>query len=108
VQLDGSLPKFGQRGVDLVGVTFDDLADLLAFGGREELGITLARDPGGKLARALNVLHENVGPVKETFYPTKILIDPKDNRVLWVYAEDDLRVRLGPEAVLAAIDSALK
>jgi hypothetical protein len=44
---------------------------------------------------------------KDKFYPTKVLVDG-DNRVLWVFAEDDLRVRLGPEAVLAAIDEALR
>jgi peroxiredoxin len=108
VQLDQENARLRQLGVDLIGVTFDEAADLLAFKQRDHLTCRLARDPGGTLARSLNVLHENVGPVKETFYPTKILIDPKDNRVLWVWAEDDLRVRLGPEAVLAAVDAALR
>jgi peroxiredoxin len=87
-------------------VSFDTVEDLKAFREKDRLSIGLAKDPGGKLARELRVLHENVGPVKETFFPTKILIDPKDNRVLWVYAEDDHRVRLGPRDVLDAIDRA--
>jgi peroxiredoxin len=91
----------------VIGVTFDPVEDLAAFRKKEGLAVGLAQDPGGRLARALNVLHPDVGPVKETFYPTKILIDSA-GKVRWVYAEDDLRVRLGPKGVLKAIDAALK
>jgi hypothetical protein len=60
------------------------------------------------LARSLGLVHRDVVPGKNAFLPTKVLIDPRDNRVLWAHAEDDLRVRLGSDAVLAAIDAALK
>jgi hypothetical protein len=52
------------------------------------------------------VLHQDVIPGKDAFFPTKLLID-REGRVLWAFAEDDLRVRLGPEETIAAVEKAL-
>ena len=89
----------------MIGVSFDPVTDLQAFRNAEGLRIGLASDPGQALARSLGLLHENVVQGKHAFFPTKVLIDPADNRVLWAFAEDDLRVREGPRKVLAAIDA---
>jgi peroxiredoxin len=104
VQLDRERDEFERRGIEVVGVSFDSVADLAAFRKAEGLRLALATDPGRWLAHALGVVHKNVMPGKDAFYPTKVLIS-NDAKVLWVHAEDDLRVREGPESVLAAIDA---
>jgi peroxiredoxin len=92
--------------VDVVGVSFDPPEDLRTFRKREGLKVGLASDPDETLARRLGLVHKNVIPGKDAFFPTKVLVD-RDGRVLWAFAEDDLRVRLGVDGVIAAIDRAL-
>lgn len=90
-----------------MGVSFDPIEDLRGFRSKEGLSIGLASDEGEALAQALGLVHENVIPGKDAFFPTKILVD-RSGKVLWAFAEDDLRVREGPANVLAAIDRVLK
>jgi hypothetical protein len=45
-------------------------------------------------------------PGKDAYFPTKLLVDAS-GKVLWVLAENDLRVREGPEEVLKAIDGVM-
>jgi peroxiredoxin len=104
VQLDHARAEFERRRIEIVGISFDPVRDLAGFRKDEGLSIGLATDPGRWLAHALGLVHKNVIRGQDAFFPTKVLIG-NDGKVLWVFAEDDLRVREGPEKVLAAIDA---
>jgi peroxiredoxin len=107
VQLDRERAEFDRRGVGIAGVSFDPPADLREFRAKEKLSIGLLSDESEALAKTLGIVHLNVVPGKDAYYPTKVLIDAS-GKVLWAFAEDDLRVREGPAAVLAAIDGVLR
>jgi peroxiredoxin len=90
-----------------MAVSFDPVDDLRRFRTKEGLEIGLARDPDEGLAKTLGLVHAGVFQGKDAYFPTKVLID-EHNRVLWAFAEDDLRVRAGPDTILEAIDGVVK
>jgi len=102
-QLEKHHGEFDARGVRILAVSLDDVADSQETQTKFP-HLTILSDHDESLARAASVIGPHLGPAGEaTVSPTTIVFD-KAGIVRWVYRPDRFTNRLAPDALLAQID----
>lgn len=102
-QLETHHDEFDAKGVRIVAVSLDDLADTKLT--QEKFPhLTILSDYDESLARAADVLGPQHSPTGEiTVSPTTVLLD-RSGQVRWVFRPDRYTTRLSPRELLDAID----
>jgi peroxiredoxin len=102
-QLEKHHGEFDARGVRIVAVSLDDLAETRQTQERFP-HLTILSDHDESLARAADVIGPHHSPTGEiTVSPTTVLID-KSGNVRWVFRPDRYTTRLSPQELLDAIE----
>jgi|SRR5947209_4121198 len=105
-QLEKHHAEFDARGVRIVAVSLDDVAETVKSQ-QQFPDLTVLSDHEQSLARPAEVIGTHHGPSGETIVsPTTVLIDGQ-GQVRWVFRPDRYITRLSPEELLAAIDTHL-
>lgn len=108
VQLDEWRERFEAVGVQVVGMTYDDLEVLASFHADRELGYPLLSDEGAKHAIGFDVLNEEYEPGHGAYgvpHPGIFLISP-EGAIVAKFAVPGYRQRPPMEEVLAAVQAA--
>ena len=109
MELNAWKDRFGEVGVNVVGITYDDREALSDFALDEELGYTLLSDPDGAYMAALGIRNDEYGPGHPGFgipHPGIMLIDPA-RTILYKAAEEDYRQRPSFDTVFDAVHDAV-
>jgi len=99
-----SLPKFQQRGVQIVAVSSDPVDKNRSVVERLGLEFPLLSDSNLELIAALGLKHEGAGPGGSTITRPATLI-VRNASIVWRNLTENYRIRPHPEDVLAALAS---
>jgi peroxiredoxin len=106
-ELEKRHQDFQKRGVQLIAISNDDPKTASATQS-DFPNLKIVSDADQNMAKAIQVIHSGFGPHQtNTNAPTTILVDG-DGSVRWLYRPDRFLVRLSPDELLEAIDSAWK
>ncbi len=76
VQLQKDLKQFADAGVQVVGVSYDSVAELAAFAARKKITFPLLSDPDSKVIRAYELLNKEAkGKAAGVPYPGTLVVD---------------------------------
>ena len=98
--------RFAELGVNVAGMTYDDLTVLKAFHDKQDLGYPLLRDEAVKHVKAYGVLNERYQPGDRGYgipHPGILFVRP-NGEVALKFAVPGYRSRPPLEEVYAAID----
>ncbi len=87
--------RIAAQGLGLAAISYDSVAILKAFAGREHIGFELLSDADSKTIRAYGILNDSVAKNSAAFgipYPGTYVLDAR-GVVVAKYFEDDFRVR---------------
>ena len=105
-ELDKQADAFRERGVTVVAISLDDLANAAEVQ-RRYPSLLVVSDADRSLSPALQVLHAGSSPTGgETSAPTTILVD-EQGTIRWVYRTRSTASRLSPDNLLQQIDAHL-
>lgn len=105
-QLEKQVAEFEKRGVRIVAVSLDDVADTSETQKRFP-HLTIISDADESLAKAIAIIAPQHSPSGgSTISPTTILLD-KSGNVCWLFRPDRYIERLSPAELAAAIDKHL-
>ena len=87
--------RINAQGLGLAAISYDSVAIIKAFAGREHIGFELLSDPESKTIRSFGILNDTVQKDSGVYgipYPGTYVLDPR-GVVTAKYFEDDYRVR---------------
>ena len=110
MELSAWQDRFGEIGVNVVAVTYDDREVLSDFASDQGLGYTLLSDPDGEYVEAIGIRNEEYEPGHPGFgipHPGIMLIDAS-RTVLYKAALENYRVRPPFDALFDAVSAAVR
>ncbi len=107
--LQARVSEFDDRNVRIFAVSPDLIKENRKVSSKLKLDFPILSDIDLELTRALDLVHEGAGPMKERpDVPRPAVLIVNEGMIQWRFLTDNVRVRIRPDTLLTALDEILR